>query len=120
MIEVSKIDLREGEELQKVVRSIVDTLRSDDEVHKTSKELGLRGIFKDHIVTQDFTTGRMFKFDLARDEAGTIKLSNPVEVRMTFVPVEAKNADGTVTKSDEPAPKYIEAPVAKGLWAGVL
>lgn len=98
-IEIRKVDLVEGEELQGLIRKVFDALR----LHKTKSKgsFMLKGIFKDFIITQDSESGKFFRMKMSRD-ANQINLDGLEEVRQTFVPVTQKTE-----KSEEVRGKYI-------------
>lgn len=86
-IEVCKVELTEGEELQGMIKKVIDAITRSK--GKTKKSLHLAGIYKDHIITRDFESGRFFKMKMERD-GDVIKLSDEAEVRQVFVPVKQK------------------------------
>lgn len=92
-IQVEKLDLREGEELQEFISSVWKALTRHRE--RTNRSLMLRGIFEDHVVTKDVENGRLFKMQFKRDKGGFIEFGETQEVRQTFVPVKRteKNSD---------------------------
>lgn len=100
-IEVRKVELVEGEELQGLVKKVIDAIgRSKG---KTTKSIGLTGIYKDHIITRDFESGKFFKMAMERDDAGNVKLGDAVEVKQVFVPAKQK------TEKAEDAPEVLVA-----------
>jgi hypothetical protein len=120
-VAVAKIDLREGEELMDFVWTMMSAVQTDRIVLADgSFDAWLVGIFNDHVVVEDGNTGRLFRADFSRTEKGEIAFSEPVEVRMVFVPVE-RGDDGEeveVTKARTVSPPAIERVVEVGKSAG--
>lgn len=86
-VEINKVELLDGEELQTLVKKVVDAITQGK--GKTNKSLFLNGIFKDHVITRDWETGKFFKMEMARD-GDAITLTGSAEVRQAFVPVGQK------------------------------
>jgi hypothetical protein len=120
IVEVSKVDLMDGEEFGELPRKIMQSLTRTKS--KLNRSLILTHIFKDHIITLDLETRKKFKMSLERDEKGVIKLGQPEEVKAAFVPVKqttSKNDDGEeVIETD--APVEVEVTVEPGapFWGG--
>lgn len=91
-VEIRKVDLMEGEELQELVKRVIGAL--GQQKAKLKKSLFLHGIFKDHVIARDFETGAFFKMDMAR-KGEEVTLSNMTKVVQTFV------AAGAAVKKSE-------------------
>lgn len=141
-VEINKVELADDEELQTMIKKVMDAVARSK--GKTKKSLQLVGIFKDHAITRDFETGKFFKSAMTRD-GEVIKLDEAVEVRQVFVPVKQKTEkaedaktciaaiDGdvmtlghdaaTITEIlkdlDGSAPEYAGAK-EKNIWQGVI
>ncbi len=115
-VEISKVELLEGEEMQTLIKKIQDAITQGK--GKTNKSLFLHGIFKDHIITRDWETHKFFKMELSRDGEG-VKLSSSTEVRQAFVPIGQKvekaedQPSCTVAISSSKAPGAVEVIVVK-------
>jgi hypothetical protein len=104
-VQVAKIELREGEELMDFVWTMMSAIQTDRIVLADgSLDAWLVGIFNDHVVVEDGNTGRLFKSEFVRDAKGEISFSEPVEVRMVFVPVE-RGEDGEEVTSEKAVTK---------------
>lgn len=99
-VQVNKVELREGEELQSFIGSVIKALAQHKQ--KTNKSLMLAGIFKGFIVTRDIEKGTFFKVEMARSEDGLFKLGKVQEVRQAFVPVTQKKE-----KAEEQEPTLV-------------
>ena len=126
-VQVGKLALRPGEELMDFVWTMMDAVQTDRIVLADgSLDAWLHGIFEDHVIVQDGNTGRMFKAEFTREGDGTIKFSEPVEVRMEWVPVNvsAESSDEVERAIAKRAPAerhFVE--LAKGStskWSGIL
>jgi hypothetical protein len=87
-VQVQKIDLLDGEELMELAKKVMAAITQ----HKgrLNKSLALRGIFKDHIVVRDMESGKLFRMNMKRDDAGAVLLDSMDEVRQVFVPAKTK------------------------------
>ena len=127
-IPVSKLALREGEELWDFTWTMMDAVQTDRIILADgSLDAWLQGIYDDHVIVQDGNTGRMFKANFTRAEDGSIVFSEPVEVKMVWVPVNApaEDAGDDVERAiAKRAPRGLEfVDVSKkdeSKWAGVL
>lgn len=89
-VRVGKLALREGEELMDFVWTMMDAVQTNRIILADgSLDAWLQGIFEDHVIVQDGNTGKMFKANFTRSEAGEIVFEEPIEVRMEWVPVSA-------------------------------
>lgn len=92
IVEVTKVELVEGEELQGLIKKVIDAVGRHK--GKVSKSLGLTGIYKDHVIARDFETGRFFRMKMVREGADVV-LSDAEEVRQVFVPARQKTEKGS-------------------------
>lgn len=99
-VEVYKIELSEGEELNELPNKIVQALGRFKS--KLSRSLILTHIYKDHIITMDCETRKKFRLELSRDENGNVKLGEPEEVKAVFVPVKNLKKDEAESENSEP------------------
>lgn len=90
-IEINKVELVEGEELMELVDKVYKALAQNKA--KTDKSLGLRGIFKDYIITRDAESGQFFQMAITR-KGEHLELGEPVQVRQIYVPVAAPKSEG--------------------------
>lgn len=97
-VQISKrIDLRDGEELQGFIQSVVqavDMAPAPEGVQSQAPgepvRLWLRGIFADHVIAKVAMTGRFFSAKFKRDKgSGEVKLGAWVEVKQAWVPMAA-------------------------------
>jgi hypothetical protein len=88
LIEVNKVELRDGEELQQFIGGVIKALGQHRQ--KTNKSLALRGIFKGFVIAQDMENGKFFRMQVSRDDAGLFAVGKGEEVRQAFVPVRQK------------------------------
>lgn len=94
-VRVGKLALREGEELMEFVHTMIGAVMTDRIVLADgSLDAWLEGIFEDHVIVRDANTGRLFKAPFERGADGSIAFSEPVEVRVQFVPVSAPAEEG--------------------------
>lgn len=97
-VRVSKLKLREGEELWQFMDAIWNAVQTNRIVLADgSLDAWLVGIYDDHVIVEDGNTGRMFKSVFTRTADGEFSFAEPVEVRMVFV--EVGDAAGTVERS---------------------
>jgi hypothetical protein len=120
-VAVSKLELREGEELMDFVWTMMSAVQTDRIILADgSLDAWLVGIFNDHVVVEDGNTGRLFRADFSRNDKGEIVFSDPIEVRMVFVPVESskegEEAEKVAKSATPPVERYVE--VAKSRDAG--
>lgn len=95
-VQVSKVDLMDGEELMDLAKKVMAAITHHR--GKIKKSLALQGIFKDHIVVRDLEDGRLFRMKLSRSDKGEIALEGMEEVRQTFTPVKKiEKRDGAET-----------------------
>jgi len=127
-VAVSKLALREGEELWDFMWTMVEAVQTNRIILADgSLDAWLQGIYDDHVIVQDGNTGRMFKANFTRDANGEISFSDPVEVRMEWVPVESAAPEmggedvQRVEKRAAPEVKYVEVMKRSGgKWGGIL
>lgn len=125
-VRVHKLALREGEELMDFVWTVCDAVQTNRIVLADgSLDAWLVGIFDEHVVVEDGNTGRLFRAEFARDDKGEFSFSEPVEVRMEFVPVERTEddeAEAAVEKSagSERVVEVAKAAAGRGKWGGIL
>jgi hypothetical protein len=101
-----KIDLRDGEELNGFIQSViqaVDMAPAPEGVQSQAPgepvRLWLRGIFADHVIAKVAMTGRYFMAKFKREKAtGEVKLAKWQEVKQAWVPMststKAEGEDG--------------------------
>ena len=98
MIAVSKrVDLREGEELQGFIRSVIEAVDrapmpegAQSQAEGEPPQLWLRGIFSGHVVAKLAGTVRHFRASFKRDkETGAVTLGKWQEVRQVWAPMAA-------------------------------
>lgn len=93
-VRVQKLALRPGEELWDFIDAICTAVSTNRVLLADgSLDAWLQGIFDDHVIVQDFNTGRLFKADFVRNEKGEFEFGEPVEVRQEFVPVGGSGED---------------------------
>ncbi len=103
-VQVEKLSLRPGEELMDFVNTMIGAVQTNRIVLADgSLDAWLQGIFDDHVIVQDWNTGRFFKAGFERGSDGSIVFFEPVEVRMEWV-----SASPSAGSSDE-----VERAVAK-------
>lgn len=94
-VAVEKFALREGEEMWDFMMSMMDAVATNRVILADgSLDAWLQGIYNDYVIVQDGVTGRFFKAAWSRAADGTFEFSEPVEVRMEWVPINASTADG--------------------------
>lgn len=129
-VAVTKIDLREGEELWDFIDAVWSAVQMNRIVLADgSLDAWLVGIYNDFVVVQDMNTGRHFQSKFVRNADGSFEFSDPVEVKMVFVPVtsdeqDAGEAEKAVSKAATSAPKVEQivdvAKAASSKWSGIL
>lgn len=89
MVEIQKIDLGDGEELNEFIREVVKAVRKLSIDAGDEGPIMLHGIYKDHVVVKQFGMGggTYYRASWSRDKAGAITLGELQQVRMTFTPV---------------------------------
>lgn len=120
MIEVRKAILRDGQELFDYVNEVRRAVTAHG--MKKNKSFWLVGIYTDSIIMKDYESGRYYKSTVSRDKEGYLALTDPLEVRMAFLPVGGKTekADRVsreevdallelIDISKEEAPTYVDA-----------
>jgi hypothetical protein len=116
-VEVTKVDLKDGEELHSFIDEVYKALGRARE--RMNKSLILSGIYKDHVITRDVEDGRFFKIVMKRSKEGTLELGDAKEVRQVWEEVKTKTEKSEDGKEAEPAPVYI-AKAERGVWAGLF
>jgi len=116
IVEVYKIDLKDGEELGELPGKIIQALGRFKT--KLSRSLILTHIYKDHVITLDCETRKKFRLSLSRDENGNIQLGEPEEVKAVFVPI--KNLKKDEGGSEDCEPEYlVDLEIEKAdFWGG--
>lgn len=110
-VAVSKLALREGEELWEFVDAVWMAVQTNRVILADgSLDARLMGIFDDFVIVQDGNTGRTFKSTFTRNEKGEFAFAPPVEVRQVFVEVEAADEDveRAVAKRRADAPEFVD------------
>ena len=99
-VEVNKSDLMgEGEELNNFVGAVMRAIRKTAQA--TERFLSLRGIYKNYVVVQNSDDGAFFKMEASRPDGGEVKLSNEVQVRPVWLPVDS-GAEGVQKSAFRP------------------
>ena len=126
-IPVSKLALREGEDLWDFAWMMMDAVQTNRIILADgSLDAWLQGIYEDYVIVQDGNTGKMFKADFTRNADGEIEFSEPVEVRMEWVPVaaSAESEDEVERAVAKRAPQELDiVDVSKkdeSKWTGIL
>lgn len=126
-VQVEKLSLRPGEELMSFVGTMLEAVQTNRIVLADgSLDAWLQGIFDDHVIVQDFNTGRFFKASFERGSDGSIVFSEPVEVRMEWVPTNpsAESSDEVERAVAKRAPAkrdFVEVSKSNdSKWSGVL
>lgn len=124
-VSVSKIALRDGEELWDFVGALATAVHTDRVILANgSLDAMLQGIYDDHVIVQDWNTGKLFKATFSRAADGSFSFGEPEEVMLIFVPVDAGDEDDEVERAvAKRAPTVVERVnigAASGKWAGVL
>lgn len=92
LVEVRKMQLEEGEELMEAVRKVMEAIRKKGAAMEPPQFLYLVYIGqeseKSFCVVQNSESGKHFKMFITRTEEGKVDLSEPQEVRRTFIPVK--------------------------------
>lgn len=126
-VQVEKLSLRPGEELMDFVNAMCGAVQTDRIILADgSLDAWLHGIFDDHVIVQDWNTGRFFKARFERGNDGSIAFSEPVEVRMEWVP--AKPSEGSSDEVERAVAKraprnrtFVEVGRSRASkWSGVL
>ena len=114
---VRKVDLRAGEELHDFIWTMISAVETNRVILADgSLDAWLEGIFDSHVIVRDGNTGRLFRSDFTRTAEGEIEFSEPVEVRVEYVPT-ASAGDGV----ERSAPvENVEVKFRKSLWGGVI
>jgi hypothetical protein len=127
-VAVAKLALREGEELWDFIDAVWSAVQTNRIVLADgSLDAWLVGIYNDFVVVQDMNTGKHFQSTFTRAESGEFEFSDPVEVRMVFVPVAADEggddafAAKAVTKALAAPTEFIEvAKSGTSKWGALL
>lgn len=126
-VQVGKLSLRQGEELMDFVNAMLEAVQTDRIILADgSLDAWLQGIFDDHVIVQDWNTGRFFKAGFERGSDGSIAFSEPVEVRMEWVPTnpsaESSNeVERAVAKRASEKRDFVEIGRSNASkWSGVL
>lgn len=94
-VAVSKLELREGEELWDFVDAVWSAVQTNRVILADgSLDAWLMGIYDDFVIVQDGNTGRLFQAAFTRNAKGEFEFGEPVEVRQAFLPVVAADAEG--------------------------
>lgn len=94
-VAVTKLELRDGEELWDFVDAVWMAVQTNRVVLADgSLDAWLMGIYDDFVIVQDGNTGRLFQAAFTRNETGEFVFETPVEVRQAFLPVSAPDAEG--------------------------
>lgn len=93
-VAVTKLALREGEELWDFIDAVWSAVQTNRIVLADgSLDAWLVGIYDKFVVVQDGSTGKHFKSEFTRSAEGEFIFSDPIEVRMVFVPVNTGDGD---------------------------
>lgn len=93
---INRFDLAETEELWDFMEKIYMAIQliADD----NGRAYWLIGVFDDHIIIEDSSTGKLYRLALSRGENDAVVLSGMIQVKVQYVPVTATE---TVTRSAE-------------------
>lgn len=91
LMEIAKVDLKDGEELMDFVNQIRESLTQHGQ--QTNKSLFLHGIYKGFVIVKDRESGLLFKLEVGRDDQGTLKLGEATPVRQAFVPLSTQKTE---------------------------
>lgn len=121
-VSVAKLALRQGEVLWDFISALVTAVHTDRVILADgSLDAWLHGIYEDHVIVQDMNSGRFFKAMFTRLEDGSFRFEEPVEVMMTFTPVEMGDEDVERAVSKRaPIVQHLEVSTVKRKWDGIL
>lgn len=108
-VAVSKLALREGEELWTFVDAVWMAVQTNRVVLADgSLDAWLMGIYDDHVIVQDGNTGRLFKATFERDAKGEFVFGDPVEVRQIFVEIETSDDVEKAIAKRAPVAEFVD------------
>ena len=102
-VEVHKVELLEGEELQSFIKALHDAL---------PMQFYLKGVWNSYVIACDRETGKMFKYQFTRTQDGGVELGDGIEVRHVFAEVQKSE--------DEEGAIFIDLKKSEPFWKGVL